>query len=755
MLLTGLPGRLAGRWRWPVIAVWALAIGASLLLAPRLPQLTRGGGFDLPASESWQAADAVQNQFGGGYRRSVRIIYSHPEWPVGDERFRGRMEESLKRVGSLAAVRGINTWYDDGLPNMVSPDGSTTFAEVSFFGQEKEVQPLVPELRRLAADPALEVHVIGGPAFDYDLEATSKADLLLAEKIGLPVVLAILALVFGSLVAMVLPLALGLASVSVTLALLYLLSRRLDLSIFVINMVTMVGLGLGIDYSLFMVSRFREEMGRQRSVAEAVRATLATAGKAVVFSAASVFVGLAMMVPFSIVFLRSLGVGGALVAVMSALVALTLLPALQAVLGRRIDAGRLLPRSGRQTESAGALWSRWAGQVMKRPWLFLVLSATLLLVLAWPAREMAAGVPTIEDLTPGSDSRQGVDLFGEKWGLGELSPLYVVFEADTDDISRLPAFMEGLAAFEQQLARDPRVARVDSLADYDPGLGEEVSPDKLAQLAQGVLSRPGGDRLLGLRDGRVVTVAWIYPEALSPAEGRQLVRDLRQQELPAIPGFSGLDVKVGGGAAEAADFTDAMRESFPLLLGAVLLISYLVLLLLFRSLILPLKAIIMNLLSVTATYGVLVAVFQKGWGSGVLGFTPPEGIIPFVPVLLFAMLFGISMDYEVFLLSRIREEYLASGDNQAAVARGLARTGRVITTAALIMIAVFGSFATAESIVIKEIGIGLAVAIFLDATVVRVALMPAAMRLLGRWNWYLPGWLDRLLPRLTSRGRDA
>lgn len=733
-----------------MIAVWLTVIVASLFLAPGLPRIAGGGGFDLPESESWRAADTVQNQFGGGYRRSVRIIYSHPEWQAGEERYRERMDGSLERVRSLGAVREVATWYEGSLPNMISPDGTTTFAEVTFTGQDRDIQALVPQLRQLAGDSELEVYVIGGPAFDYDLEATSKADLRMAEKFSLPVVLVILVFVFGGLVATALPLVLGIASVSVTLGLLFLLGQWLDLSIFVMNMVTMVGLGLGIDYSLFMVSRFREEISRRQGVAEAVRVTMATAGKAVMFSGAAVFVGLAMMIPFAVVFLRSLGMGGALVAVVAVLVAVTLLPAVMAVLGRRINAGRVLPQRYLRQTDAGRAWHRWAALVMKRPLLFLGLSLAILALLALPVRELSAGMPTVEDLSPGSDSRQGIELFEDKWGLGELSPLYVVFETDGSETGRLPAFLDGLAALDGRLEADPRVARVDSLADHDPGLAGSGAAERLAALMSAASGQPGVDRMVSMRDGRVATVAWVYLSNPRSEEGRQLVRDLRQQVLPAIDSFAGLNARVGGGAAEAVDFTDAMRSSFPLLLGAVLLISYLVLLVLFRSLILPLKAILMNLITVAATYGVLVMVFQRGWGSGILDFHTPDGIIPFVPVLLFAILFGISMDYEVFLLTRIREEYESSGDNEAAVARGLAQTGRIITTAALIMIAVFGSFALAESIIIKEVGIGLAVAIFLDASIVRIMLVPATMRLLGRWNWYLPGWLDRLLPRLPS-----
>lgn len=727
-----------------------------MFFAPRLPGATQGGGFDLPESESWQAADVLQSGFGGGYRRSVQIIYSHPDWPAADPRFRGDVLASVERVMSLPAAQEHATYYSTGLAGMISPDGMTTYARISFSGSDNDIQSLVPSIRRLAADGSgLEVHVIGGPAFDYDLEQTSEKDLRVAEQYSLPLILVILVFVFGSLVATGLPVALGLASVSMTLALLYFLGQRVDLSIFVLNMVTMVGLGLGIDYSLFMVSRFREELKSRGSPLEAVAGTLATAGRAVTFSGVAVMVGLAMMIPFSIVFLRSLGIGGMLVAALSVLVAVTLLPALLSLLGRRVNSARVIPARYLQT-GGGRFWRFWSRMVMRRPGLFLVVSVAVMVALAFPVRGMTAGTPGVEDLSADSDSRLGVNLFEEKWGLGELSPLYIVLKGENDNAVWAPGFRDGLAELGQRLKSDPRVARVESIAELDmprdvsgfledPRLLQSFAREnpQTAGMAASLVDLKGGSRTTIVR-----VVTSIPPR--SP-EVRELVRELRGGILPDIGRLSGFKVMVGGGPAEAVDFTASLKEAFPYLVAAVLLITYFVLLFLFRSVILPLKAIFMNLLSVSAAYGVLVLLFQNGWGEGILDFTRPDGIIPFVPVILFSTLFGLSMDYEVFLLSRIREEYRRLGDNEEAVALGLEKTGRIITTAALIMIAVFGSFALAESIVIKEIGVGLAVSIFLDATIVRIIVVPATMKLLGGWNWWLPGWLDRVLPEF---GKD-
>jgi RND superfamily putative drug exporter len=363
---------------------------------------------------------------------------------------------------------------------------------------------------------------------------------------------------------------------------------------------------------------------------------------------------------------------------------------------------------------------------------------------------MKAGSPGAQDLSPRVDSRQGLFLFAEKWGVGEASPVYIVIDSEEDNAAMSRDFRMSMMELEDRLAGDERVTRVYSLVDLhlpeDPMELQDylvANPVEAARLSSMV--NIYGDRNIGLV--RVITETQPTKQ-----ETKELVTNIRDEIIPGIGGLGEADVSVGGSAAEAVDFTALLKHSFPYLLAAVLAITYFVLMLLFRSVVLPLKAIFMNLLSVAAAYGVLVLIFQEGIGADLLGFAPAEGIIPFVPVILFSILFGLSMDYEVFLLSRIKEEYDYSGDNEGAVALGLQRTGRIITTAALVMIAVFASFTLAESIIIKEFGVGLAVAIFLDATIVRIIVVPATMKLMGKWNWWMPAWLDRILPDFSLRG---
>ncbi len=742
------------RRRRMVIAVWLLLLAAGVILAPRLTDVTAGGGFDLPGSESWRASSTLQTEFGQGYGHTVQLLFHKPGGDVSDPRYQQEVEGLVGRLMEMPGAMESVTFYQTRLPTLVSPDGSATYALVTFSGAEEEIQRQIPEIREMAGSiEDMEVFVIGGPAFDYDLEQSSEEDLRVAEVYGLPIVAVILVLVFGSLVAAALPVVLGGISVSMALASLYLLGHWLSISIFVLNLVTMLGLGLGIDYSLFIISRSREELGDGVGTLDAVRATISTAGRAVVFSGAAVVVGMAMLMLFNIVFMRSMGLSGVLVATFSVLVAVTLLPALLAMLGRRINAARVIP--SRMLEGGGGrFWHGWSRAVMRRPLLFLVASICLLLALAWPVQDMRAGSPGVADLSEESGSRRGIELLADKWSPGVVSPVYIVF--DTGKIFGVldEDFSAGLRELDGQLEADPRVERVESYTDIPLELSAEqmrdpeqlrvyaaIHPQEAATLAS----------LVNIDGGGRKTIMRVIPEEPGSHETKELVREIRTRTLPAVEGLAASEADVGGSAAEIVDFTDTLAGAFTYLMAAVLAITYLVLLLLFRSVVLPLKAIFMNMLSVAAAYGVLVLVFQDGWGESLLDFESPGGILPFIPVILFSILFGLSMDYEVFLLSRIKEEYDACGDNEHAVAVGLEKTGRIITTAALIMIVVFGSFALTRSVVIKELGVGLAVSILLDATVVRIILVPATMKLLGDWNWWLPGWLDRILPDLSLK----
>ncbi|MBA3274559.1 MAG: MMPL family transporter, partial [Chloroflexia bacterium] len=509
------------------------------------------------------------------------------------------------------------------------------------------------------------------------------------------------------------------------------------------NLATMLGLGLAVDYSLFVTSRFREELARNPgNVKGAVVVAATRAGRAVFFSGLTVLIGLAGLALFPLMFLRSIGIAGVIVVSISTLAALTLLPAVLTVIGDRIERGPIGPLAKRAQgdDSHTGFWSRLASGVMKRPVVVALATVGLLLVLGWPFTHANISSPDATILPEDLPSRQGYDILAEQFSGGEISPFVVVVESsggnmtDPDNL----AVIEGLGA---RLAADPRIDRVQSALTL-PGVGGNLPPPIRIAVRQ-FLEATGTDTQLGRFLSDDVAVIFAYPvEPANDPQNQELLSQLRSVNAP-----DSLQVHVGGGTAEIVDVVDAIYRDFPLVAGAIVVTTYLILLALFRSVLLPIKAILMNVLSILASYGALVWIFQDGNLHELLGFTPQGFVEASLPVIMFCVLFGLSMDYEVFLLSRIQEEWERSGDNDRAVTVGLQRSGRIITSAALIVVVVTASFVSADVVLVKALGLGIALAVALDATVVGALLVPATMKLLGGANWWIPGWLNRILPR--------
>ena len=560
----------------------------------------------------------------------------------------------------------------------------------------------------------------------------TERDLRRAELIAFPFALAALLFVFGSVVAAAVPLFVGGVTVALVLGGIYGLTFLTDLSIFSLNVASLLGLGLAIDYSLFIVNRFREELAL-RDLPEAVAHTTATAGRAVFFSGLTVLIGLSGLGFFEFLFMRSVGIAGMLVVLVAVSASLTLLPAVLGILGRRIDALRVL-RRGAET---GRFWYTITDFVMQRPGRVALPVVALLILLALPFRNVELSSPDATILPTSTASRQALESFRRAFGDGELAPLVIAVE--TDRPVNDPQILASLYDLTRQLAADPRVTKVTSLVTIDPRISlaqyqllyadPEQIPDPLLQQAYRELA---GDRL---------TALYVYTDALPASErAKALLRDIR-----ALDPGPGLRLWVNGGTAEIVDIVDRMYRAFPLAALTVILATYIVLFLLLRSVFLPFKAIILNVASLTASYGALVFVFQEGNFSSLLGFTPLGFTEASLPIVMFCILFGVSMDYEVFLLSRMREAWDQTQDNRTAVATGLARSGRIITGAALILVVVAAAFVTADVVLIKALGLGIALAIALDASIVRTLLVPATMRLLGQWNWWVPRRLARTL----------
>jgi uncharacterized membrane protein YdfJ with MMPL/SSD domain len=582
---------------------------------------------------------------------------------------------------------------------------------------------------------AVEPHLVGQQALWAGMQDLTKDDLESAERIGFPVVLIILLAVFGSLAAAALPLALGFASVMITGAIVFFLSQATPMSVFVTNIASMIGIGVAVDYSLFVLARYREEIRGGAERPDARRLALRTSGLAVTFSGITVILSLAGLFLVDSTTIRSMAMGAIIVVAISILAAVTLLPVLMSLMGRRAYArGRLAVvfgllvrnfrtrrrrRGSTQPAVRRGFWERWTAAVTRRPWVSALSTAGVLLALAIPALSLDFGNGALRQFPEGNETRVGAELAAQRTGPGAAGPVQAVVELDTgrasDDANRA-----ALASYVTELRRDPEVA--------------QVAPP-----------RPS-------RDARAALIT-VVPRHDPESDASEALVDRMRADPGPLRGVA--EIQVGGATAFNADFVDLVSGSMWKILLFVLVFSYLVLFLLLRSVLLPLKAVVMNLLSVAAAYGVLVMFFQYGWFDGLIGYDSLGYVNAMTPPFLLAIVFGLSMDYEVFLLSRIRERYEATGDTQRAVAEGLRASAGTISSAALIMVAVFCVFAFTGTPSIKEIGVGMSVAIALDATLVRLILVPATMEIMGRWNWWLPKRVDRVLPHAGFEGRSG
>jgi RND superfamily putative drug exporter len=728
------------RARW-VIGAWALLILGALPLAPQAPGALSAGGFILDDLESARAKSTLERELGAPPSALV-VVFSSDTLRAGTPEFELAAAAAMRDIPDAPHVAGVVSHL--ARPTQISADGHTAY-DIVFLDLKPDDSPdALPVLReRLREAPGLDVELAGGPAFYGDVQTVSERDLQRSELISLPLAALALLLVFGSLVAAGVPLIVGGASVLVALAGIFVVASLTPMSIFVLNLATLLGLGLGVDYSLLMTSRFREELAHRHGapdrVADAVRVTVATAGRAVFFSGLTVLLGLLGLILFEFMILRSVGIAGAIVVGLAVAAALTLLPALLTVIGPRLD--RLSVRRVTVEPGADGPWARFARRVMRHPIAILVPTLAFLLLLGSPFLHVRFNAPDSSILPPEVPSRAAFDRLRAEFGEGEFAPITLAVRT-TGDVTA-PDNLARVYDYTRRLAADARVARVDSLVDVDPRM-------TLAQY-QLLYGDPNGPRdrfvatgLAATTKGDLTAITLTTRHGGNTPEGRALVEDLRDPAGGLAPP-DGVTVLVGGGAADVSDVVDRVAADFPRTALFVIVTTYLVLFALLRSVVLPAKALVMNTLSLTASFGALVWIFQDGNLSGPLGFTPVGFVETTMPVILFCVLFGLSMDYEVFLLSRMKEAWDATGDNAEAVARGLERSGRIVTSAALIVVVVAGSFAFADIVLIKALGLGVAIAVALDATVVRALLVPATMRLLGRWNWWMPAWLERFV----------
>jgi RND superfamily putative drug exporter len=729
--LTERLARRSAHRAWLTLTLWGLAVAVSVgLAATYLGDLKASDSF-LNDPESVRAEDVIAERLPGVGDDTEIIAVRSRNATVDDPALKAAVQGLQRDVLGLGHrdIASVVTYYDvlgakgtQPADALVSRDRHSTILSVTLTGgpanSDQHIGPLhdlVLAARARLASEGFSVAMTGNATWELEAHELAGSDLRRGELIGMPIALIVLVVVFGTLGAAALPFVLALAAIVLALALTALLGRAFTMSIFAVNVISMMGLALGIDYSLFIVSRFREERREGANVIDAIGSAAATASRAVLFSGLTVVLALTglVLIPFSA--FTSMGIGMILVVLCALATALTLLPALLRLLGDRVDALRVPLRGAKRASAADGAWGRMAHGIMRHPVLTLVLGAGLLIALALPGLGLRRGESGAADMPAQLGVRQGYEMLRRGFPAGFTSPVLVALEGDQRD----PSVQAAVARLREAVAGDGRF----QMAGYEPAPRSDFA-----------LLR------LGLSD-----------RASKNEAETQAVSDLRARIIPHAVGGAPLVVLVGGDPAREADMLAMVDRRTPLVFAVVLSLSFVLLLVAFRSLLIAAKAVLMNLLSVGASYGILTLVFQHGVGARLLGFQQAPYITTWVPLLMFCMLFGLSMDYQVFLLSRVREHYDRMGETREAVAFGISSTAGIITGAALIMVAVFVGLASGDLVMLQQIGFGLAVAVALDATIVRILVVPSAMALLGRWNWYLPRWLA-WLPKVGLEG---
>ena len=747
-------GALVYRFRKFIVVFSVLLAIASLSLASQTSgELSSGGWLD-NNSESAEVQRRLDEEFGAGKGSLIALFRSDDA--AADARspeFQAAIAGALADLAADERVSGVVGYAETGDDRFISTAGDAAYVVVQLGISNEESVDQVEELRAEIQPPAGYTYQLTGYGpLTVESAEQSEKDLQRAELVSLPIAAVVLLLVFGAVLAAGTPLFVAGLAIPASLALIYLVAQQVEMSIYVLNIATMLGLALAIDYSLFITSRFKEELRHGRTVGDAVQRSVATAGKAVVFSGLAVAIGLSGLLLFAAPAIRSIGIGGSIVVMTSVLFALTFLPAFLGMVGPRVNSwspGGLLrrfrPVDHEPTAAERGRWERVANGVMRHPIAVLVPTLAVLLLAGIPFLQLRQGVPGPEVNPPGLESRDAYVALDTEFAAGETTPIIILA-----DVPGSPTSVETIAAlraYSDELVALDGIDRVEGpFSIRDPQTGAELTPEQVAALYALPADQqpPGLDALRQeyIRDGTVRLDA-ISPISPSQPTATDLIPTIR-----AIDAGDGITTSLGGTTAAGYDFLESQAARAPWAVGLTLFASGLILFLLFGSVVIPAKAIVMTLLSITASFGALVWIFQEGNLSNVLNFTPVGYTVAGNPIIMFAVLFGLSMDYEVLLLSRMQEAYRRTGDNRASVAEGLAQTAGVITGAAMIMVTVFAAFALADVLTIKAIGVGMAIAVFVDATIIRVLLVPATMRLMGKWNWWAPGFMARFADRL-------
>ncbi len=691
------------RKRWLVVLFW-LALLAGFTIWSRSAGSAFSTDFKLPASDSQAALDLLQTRFPARSGATGDLVFKSAA-DVHDPAVEAAVNSVIGRIQQVPHVTAVVSPYSQEGASQVSPNGHIARAVIRFDQNNEEIQ------KDTATLAAIENIVAGehteGMQFELGGQLfAGEPNIGATEFIGIAAAIIILLVAFGSVLAMGLPIITALFGIGIGVATVTLFSHVISLPDFTIELASMIGIGVGIDYALFIVTRFRQGLGDRLSPEQATATAINTAGRSVIFAGLTVVISLLGMVPMNISFIQGLGIGAAAVVAVTMLASITLLPAVLGFVGTKIDRLRI-PGTGRKLErEEQGIWYRWGRVLEHHAWPAFIIGLAMVAVLAIPVFSIRLGSSDASSRPTNDTTRRAYDLEAEGFGPGSNGPLLLASQiSGKADLATLQKVQQAAQADEGVAFVTPAVPNQDFSA----------------------------------------AIMQVIPTTSPQDQGTvDLIHRLREQILPDATAGSGVQVHIGGLTASFDDISQVLSDRLPLFIGTVLALSFILIMIVFRSVFIPIKAVALNMLSIGATYGVLVAVFQWGWGESLLGVGSTGPIESFVPMMLFAILFGLSMDYEVFLLSRIKEEYDRTGNNNLAIVQGLSRTARVITAAAAIMITVFGSFVLGDQRIIKEFGFGLAVAVLIDASIVRLILVPATMELLGRANWWFPRWLHWL-----------
>ena len=735
-------GRFVYRRRWATLVVSALLLGLSVVAILAGGTLAGNGGFgaNTPAGQTEKLiTDEIQPQQAAS-GSSFSIIFSSGSLNATDPAFQAAVEQAVAPLNTDPRVTGVTTPYGPAIeqPRLISKDSHKALATVDLRDSSTKAQGYLPQLVAEIHPGPLQMVVTGQVPINAAFNTTLEQDLQRAEYIALPVTLLLLVLIFASIVAALLPVGVGVLAIVGGVGGTLVLARFTDVSQYAINIVTLIGLGVAIDYSLFVVNRFRDELAAGASREEAIATSMSTAGRSITFSGITVAVGLSAMLFFQGTFLASMGAAGAIVVAIAVFYGLTFLPALLSIMGANVDRLRL-PFLGKRKPAGTGAWHPLAMWVMRRPWVVLIPALGLLVLAGTPFLQLRLAQGDVDQLPPRNEARQGYDtLIKDFPGQDQTTIDAVVYYPNGSPLTA--DHISAIYDLSRRLSALPNVLRVDSIVNLiDPSLSsadyQRLYSGPSAQLPANM------QQALAVGSGKhLVLLGVVTNKQYTSDDARAIVKAVRAEQVPDG------QVLATGNTAYDLDIVSYIVQRTPIAVGSVILITYVILFLLTGSVVLPLKAVLTNLFSISASFGAMVWIFQEGHLSQLLGFSP-QSIDPSIPVILFSIVFGMSMDYEVFLISRIQEEYKRAGDNQTGVAMGLEKTGRLITGAAAIMCAVFLAFGMADVVIIKAIGIGLAIAIAIDATLVRMLIVPSVMRILGRANW----WAPRPLAALHSR----